>query len=112
MQKKKVKIPNDWIKGFTYKFSTAFNRAEMLEVEELSKKIYEKVKDSSDYYDGIDIIDDTKCEYFVRNGVKITRMGDKYMVLHTYTEPYMRVADRWFLRLMLNFFSPDESSNT
>ena len=101
MQKKKIKIPNDWIKGFSYKFSTAFNRAEMLEIEELSKQIYETVEDKSLFPDGLDDVDGKKYPFYIRNGIKITRIGNKYRVLHTYCEPYMRVADRWFLRLIL-----------
>lgn len=112
MQKKKIKIPKDWIKGFSYKFSTAFNRAEMLEIEELSKKIYEAVEYKSLFPDGFDDMGGKKYPFYIRNGVKMSSGCGKYRVLHTYCEPYMRVADRWFLRIILTYVSSDESSNT
>jgi len=112
MQKKKTKFPKDWIKGFTYKFSTSFNRAEMLEIEELSKQIYESVEEKSFFPDGLDNVDGKNYPFYIRNGVKISSEGGKYRVLHTFCEPYMRVADRWFLRMILTYVSSDESSST
>ena len=104
-QKKKIRVPNDWIRGFSYKFDVDFNRAEMLEVECLSKEIYQMVALRSESPDGIDYIDGKRCPYYVRNGIKMIKMGDKYRLLHTYTDPYMRVADRWFLRMIKDSIS-------
>ncbi len=93
------------VKGVSYKHATDFNRREMVEVEDLSEKIFWAIDLRSDFPDffSVEDVEEETVGYpsYVYNGVKIMRRGDKFYVYHTYTTPYMRVLDRYFLKLML-----------
>jgi hypothetical protein len=105
MPKKKKRVPKEMVRGWTVRYPVDLNKREMLEIEDLSREIFNKISDKIGIPDMYDTEETEDCvhEYpaYLYNGLKITIRDDRYYVLHTYTEPYIRVLDRWFLRLIL-----------
>lgn len=102
-RKKSRPKPKDMVKGVSYKFAVDFNRRDMVEVEKLSEKVYDAISKHEDSVLMVeeDFLNGGVSECYFYNGLKAVKKDGNYHIYHTYTEPYMKVLDRLFLKLLL-----------